>query len=930
MSKTIASTGWICALCMVPVTIIAVAFFAISPGRHVSTAGTAPAASSAYKPETSSEARGRIQATYAALPLAFEQNQGQSDARVKYLARGNGYTLFLTANDAVLSLNSLQPASEMSKVRPAIGSDATTAAHSNTAKHSNAVVRMHLVGGNSRAKVEGAAVMPGTANYFVGNDQSKWRTGVARYARVSYDDVYPGVSMAFHGTGRALEFDFIVAAGANPDPIDFRITGNQGLKTDNSGNLIISSAAGNVLLHKPVAYQEQNGTHQVIDARFALKANNEVSFKLGDYDRTRELVIDPSVSYSTYLGGSGTDSGYGIAFDSAGNAYVTGETASANFPGFSSTNKLLGTANAFVTKIKPDGSGIVYSTYIGGSFSDSGNAIVVDGSLDAFIAGGTSSSTFPTTVGAYQTILKGTVNAFISELDPSGVLKYSTYLGGSASDAALSIALDSSGNVYTAGKTSSSGFPLSVGTLQATPAGGFLTKLKPAGLGLNDLVFSTYIGGNVNDFATAVAVASGSSPNIYLTGSAGSSFPIQGLGVRQPIYGGGSSDAFVMALSGAGSTYTYVYSTFLGGSNSDIGNGIAVDGSGNAYVTGQTASSTDFPLQSALQATFGGGATDAFVTKVKADGTAFVYSTYLGGNGTDLGAGIAVDGSNNAYVTGQTASNPFPTVSSTQANPGGGNDAFVSEINAGGSALVFSTYLGGSLDEDDGGKFGSIAVDSAGSNIYVSGTTASTSDFPSTTGAFQPVSGGASDAFVVKYSTTASTFSLAATALSPATVSPGGSATSTVTVSSTNGFSGTVTLTCAITPVVTLGPTCAAATATTATPGTLTVNTTPASALLQQPKTGHSSAVFYAIFLPMGGIALLGFAGPRRKKVLGGALLSFMLGSLLLLPACGGGSSTKTTGNAGTPAGNYTITVSGTATAATETGTSPALTLTVN
>ena len=327
---------------------------------------------------------------------------------------------------------------------------------------------MQLVGGNSLAKVSAGNQLPGKINYFLGNDPNKWRTDVAHYARVSYQNVYPGISLAFHGAQRQLEFDFVVAPGANPAPIGFIFTGTQGMKTDNSGNLIVSSTAGNVLLHKPVAYQEQNGVRQPVDARFQLKTNNQVSFELGNYDRSRELVIDPSVSYeySTYLGGSGNDAGYGIAFDSNGDAYVTGQTASANFPGASNT--LTGTANAFITKIAADGSSLVYSIYVGGNGAngDSGNAIAVDASGDVFVAGGTTSSNFPHTTGVFQTTLKGAGNAFVLELAPSGVLTYSTYLGGTGTDVALGIALasDGSGDVYVAGKTSSMDFPHSDST----------------------------------------------------------------------------------------------------------------------------------------------------------------------------------------------------------------------------------------------------------------------------------------------------------------------------------------------------------------------------------------------------------------------------------------------------------------------------------
>jgi len=910
---------------MFTVVMIAAASLFLYPGKRGSAATTVSAASSAsLSHRVTAPERSRIQASYAALPLAFEQNQGQTDPQVKYLARGNGYTLFLTADDAVFSLHSRSSASGPSAAGQA---------------DSTAVLRMHLLGGNSLAMVEATIPVAGTTNYFLGNDRSKWRSGVARFARVSYQNVYPGVNMAFHGAERELEFDFVLAPGANPEPIGFQVSGNQGIKTDDSGNLILSSAAGDVLLHKPVAYQQQDGARQPVDARFVLEANNQVRFELGNYDRSRELVIDPSVSYATYLGGVSTDDALGITFDSSGNAYVTGETQSANYP--SATDNLNGSSpDAFVAKIAADGKTLGYYTYVGGSASDSGNGIAVDTSGNAFVAGGTMSSDFPKTSGAFQTTLKGIENAFIFKLSSDGAtLLYSTFLGGSVGDVALGIALDSTGkNAYVVGSSSSPDFPTSTSPLQSFPGGtnnGFVTKLNPAGTGLSDLVFSTYLalGGGTGDAAKAVAVDS--SGNAYVTGAAsGPSFHATP-GAFQFTCGtdgtcnGGLSDAYVTVIKPDGSGY--VYSTFLGGSGSDVGFGIAVDAtSGSAYVTGST-TSADFPRMSALQGSFGGGNTDAFVTKLKPDGSGLVYSTYLGGSGDDGAKGIAVDGGGNAYITGQTNSANFPKVTPTQTALAGGFDAFVSELNAAGSQITFSTYLGGTSDENSGGNFGAIAVDSGGANIYVAGSTRSV-DFPTTAGVIQAGTGGGDDAFVAKFtqSPTGSTFSLAATALSPASVSPGGSATSTVTVTSTNGFTGTVSLGCSVSPSVTHGPTCSGS-ATPGAPGTLTVSTTAASALLQHPQTGNASRVFFAMFLPIGGMALLsfGFAGPRRKKLFSTLLFCLALGALFLLPACGG-SSSKTGGNPGTPAGTYTITVSGTATGASQTGTSPSLMLTVN
>jgi Beta-propeller repeat len=951
LSKPAASRGSVCAFCTILVlAVVALALLVFSPRRVArSTAGSVPGIAS-QPLSGASAARGRVQANYAALPLAFEQNRGQTDAQVKYLARGNGYVLFLTSNDAVFSLRSRSPESAASKVRRDTEINAKNiSGHRSNQKDSSAVVRMHLVGANSSAKVAAIGQLPGKSNYFLGSDPSKWRTDVPRYARVSYQDVYPGVDMTFHGAQRQFEFDFVVAPGANPTPIGLHLTGAQSLKTDESGNLVVSSVAGDVLLHKPVAYQEQNGKRRNVDAQFVLKASDQVSFALGNYDRARELVIDPSVSYaySTYLGGTGDDEGFGIAFDGSGNAYVTGQTASTDFPvvaGGLAPNSLLGVTNAFVTKISPGGSSpLVYSTYVGGTGSDSGNAIAVDSSGEAFVAGGTSSTDFPHTNGAFQTSLGSgsTGNAFVFELNSTGnALIYGTYLGGSgpgSSDVVKAMAIDSSKNVYVVGRTSSTDFPVQA-PLQASLAGtsnGFVTKLASGGA---SLVFSTYLGGGTGDYASGVAVDS--SGNVYVTGgTSNGTFPTTA-GAFQPKCGtdgncNGLSDAFVTVINAAGSGY--VYSTFLGGSGIEAAAGIAVDASGNAYVTGST-TSTDFPLKSALQGTYGGD-TDAFVTKLNAAGNALVYSTYLGGSQPDGGAYIAVDGGNNAYVTGQTESSPFPTSGATQTALGGGNDAFVAEINSAG-ALAFSTYLGGSLDEDGtvGNEEGAIAVDPMGGSIYVTGNTTS-SDFPPSS-AFQSANAGGSDAFVVKY--TQVTFNLAAA--TPAAVSPGTSATSMVTLTSVNSYASPVNLTCSVSGGGTPAPACSASSFSPASP--ITPSSTGAPTTLTITTTGPSASnftsrkLFYAMWIPIAGISLVGMsfgsARSRRKKLLGFLMIAMVVAALFIMPACGGSSNSGGGGggggggNTGTPAGAYTVTITGTGTDASATTQSAQVTLTVN
>ena len=935
--RTIAVAG--CIVAVVAVAVATVASGAVGSRSRGRLVRAVPSDVSTVTPTT----RARVQAKFAALPLAFEVNEGQTDPQVKYMARGNGYTVYLTQEETIVALTSSSQAGPSQAAGIHSGRKTEQQAEK---EERTAAVRMQLIGGNSRAQIAASRELAAQANYFIGNDPGKWHQGIRQYAEVSYYDVYPGVNLAYYGVQKQLEFDFIVSPGANPSPIRFDISGANRITTDDEGNLVLASPAGNVMLHKPVAYQEENGAREVVDARFTLHANNQVGFELGSYDRSRELVIDPSVSYATYLGGTLEDDAFAIATDGSGNAFVTGETKSTNFPttaGVHSTTNA-GGFDVFVTEFDPNGT-IVYSTYVGGSGDDSGNAIVVDPSGNAFVAGGTTSSNFPHNGGFQTTYGGGKIDAIVFELASGGAtLTFSTFLGGAGDDVANGIAWDSSG-IYVVGSTSSSVFPTH-NPKQAALIGtsnGFVTKFASAG---NSLVYSTYLGGGSSDLATAVAV---SGQQAYVTGATqNSGFPTTP-NAYQTTCGtaancnGGLNDAFLTVYNTSGSAY--VYSTFLGGSNADQGFGIAVDSSGNAYLTGATASS-DFPTKAAVQTTYGGPLDDAFVAELKptANGAAsLIFSTYLGGNGTDVATSIVVDASGRIYVTGATASTNFPVASATHGTSGGGNDAFVSELSNSGVALSFSTYLGGSGNENTfggvgGGYLGAIAVDSAGSNIYVAGNTTS-SDF-STTSPAQGAYGGGVDGFVAKYTQGAASQSFTVTngALSTTSGAPGVSATSTITVGSVNAFNSAVTLTCSVAPVVTKGPTCGL-TGSPVTPpangtGTamLSVSTVSASALLNRP-AGRSNGLFYATVLPIGGIALLG-AGlrstARRRRLLGFVALGVLLTGLLILPACGGSNSSGGGGGgSGTPPGSYTITVTGAAGGVSVTG-APALTLTVN
>jgi hypothetical protein len=665
---------------------------------------------------------GQVAAAYGQLPLSFEANQGQSAAQVSFLAQGPQSTLFLTTGgNAVLTLNpqGTQPGD---------------------------VLEMQLQGANASPTVSGQDLLPGVSNYLVGNDPSQWHTNIPNYAEVDYHGVYAGIDLHYYGNSQHLEYDFVVAPGANPGTIRLSFAGQQGMSLDAQGNLVLQTAAGTVVEQAPVLYQvNSDGTHTAVLGAYVLEGDGTVGLQVGAYDHSRALVIDPVLAYSTYLGGSGDDLGQAIAVDGNGNAYVTGSTNSTDFPttagAFQTTEG--GIANAFVAKLNAAGTALVYSTYLGGNVGDEGLGIAVDGSGNAYVTGSTTSKNFPTTPGAFQTTYGSGQDAFVAKLNAAGsALVYSTYLGSSGNDQGLGIAVDGSGNAYVTGYTLSSNFPTTAGAFQTTYGSGqdaFVTKLNASG---SALVYSTYLGGSGADQGNGIAVDG--SGNAYVTGSTNSTgFPTTA-GAFQTTYGGGA-DAFVTKLNAAGSAL--VYSTYLGGSGGDAGNGIAVDGSGNAYVTGST-TAKDFPTTPGAFQTTKGGIGNAFVTKLNAAGTALAYSTYLGGNVGDRGTGIAVDGSGDAYVTGWTYSSNFPTTAGafqTSLGGSGVQNAFVTKLNGSGSALVYSTYLGGSGNDVGNG----ITVDGSG-NAYVIGYANST-NFPTTPGAFQTTPGAQQNAFVTKF-----------------------------------------------------------------------------------------------------------------------------------------------------------------------------------
>src|SRR2546425_238817 len=664
-------------------------------------ASCAPASATHPSTESHQATKPQVLAAYGKLPLSFEANQGQTEPQVKFLSRGSGYTLFLTSTEAVLMLTKTD-----AHAKHRIPGEARLV---EPEKGAGTVLRMKLLGANPAPAVAGVGELPGKSNYFVGNDPKKWRANVPTYAKVEYRDVYPGVNLVYYGNLRQLEHDFVVSPGADPKVITLAFEGMDGVAIDALGDLVLRADGSEVRLRKPFVYQEQDGQRAVIPTRYVLKAERQVAFEVAAYDATKPLIIDPVLAYSTFLGGSNDDRGFGIAVDAAGNAYVTGGTGSINFPttpgAFQTTS---GGGDAFVTKLDPTGAALVYSTYLGGSSGDFANGIAVDATGSAYVTGTTTSADFPTTPGAAQTTFGGgLVDAFVTKLNPTGsALVYSTHLGGGGSDQGFGIAVDTSGNAYVTGSAGGLNFPTTPGAFQTTPGGvgdAFVTKFNATG---SALVYSTYLGGS--DFDEGKGIAVDAAGSAYVTGRTFSTnFPTTPGAFQTTL---NFTDAFVTKLNPAGSAL--VYSTYLGGSRSDEGHAIAVEAAGSAYVTGLTASFNFPTTPGAFRTTSGGGGGDAFVTKLNADGSALVYSTYLGGNSIDFGNGIAVDTAGNAYVTGDTLSRNFPTTpDATQPDFGGDRDAFVTKFDPSGSALVYSTYLGG-RGPDEGSV---VAADTAGS-----------------------------------------------------------------------------------------------------------------------------------------------------------------------------------------------------------------------
>jgi len=980
-----------------------------------------------------------IKDSYGKLPLAFEPNQGQSAGEVKFLARGNGYTLFLTPAEAVFAMRK-------------------------SAK--NETLRMNLDGANANAKFSAVDELPGKSNYLIGNDRSKWHTNVPNYRAVRESGIYPGIDLVYYGNQRQLEYDFVVEPGADPRAIELAFSGMRKITADSTGDLGLSAKGGEMRLRKPVAYQENGGTKQFVAANFVMESRNRVSVKVGTYDPTRPLVIDPILAYSTYLGGTGIDGANAISVAPDGTAFVAGGTSSTNFPTAHALQPNDGgnpdfPQDAFVAKLSADGASLIYSTYLGGSNQDVANGIAVDTFGSAYVTGGTLSPDFPVTPGSFNTLCGGdgecgatynstglivenafvaklnaagsnivysgflgeyenvvgyaiavdlngnayvtgqtgpngtptvtitppatgppnfpivngaqtafgggTTDAFLSQISATGSsILYSTYLGGENEDTGYGVAVNNSGDAYLAGLSYSTAFPVTGTALQATNAGAgdaFAAEVNTNAIGAASLVYSTLMGGSGLDRANAVAIdALG---NMYVAGASNSTAGTLGFAVPAGAFqancdldgqGNCEGDVFVAKLDPAGTgAGSLIYFTYIGGSLADTGAGIAIDTSGDAYITGSTVS-PDYPTTAGVfQPSYGGGNDDAFVTELDPTGSTLIYSTYLGGSNTDNGNGIAVDTTGSAYIAGQTCSVDFPLANPEQSNPGGNCDAFISKIGAG-SGLVVSPAGLVFPDENVGTASPAETVTlTAGttavtiSSVTVTGTDAA--DFAATSNCtgtlaassqcsisviFTPSVGGAETASIEILDSAPGSpqiVNLSGTGLAAtpdftigvipgtATVTAGQSANFAVTITSVAGFSSPVSLTCgsvpqdgscSVTPAIVLPST--------GTPGVaeLTVKTgartfvTPISSQRQNPFSGvrHFGPGWFALIFALMLMSMSMMASKQRGRRAPAVALGFVLSMLFLMAACGGGGPAGVPN--GTPAGTYTVTVTGT------------------
>jgi hypothetical protein len=683
----------------------------------------------------------------------FIENKGQWPSEVKYLAKAGGMNAWITNSGVVYDYFQINRNFNESQLLQMTPDKKKEFKRKNTNIRGH-VVKMSLVDANTVCVQQQNNQHEGYYNYFLGNDKSKWASFVRLYGDVEQDDIYKNINVKYYFDGNSIRYDYIIKPGADLSVLKLKFNGQDSIRINDAGELVMKTSLGEVVNGKLYSYQTDNGNQTEVPCKFALCKDGTISLNATAFDRTKELIIDPLV-YSTFIGGSSSDDGYAIAIDACKNAYITGQTISADYPttpGSYQTN--YGGGNGFVTKLNPTGNAFVYSTFIAAV----GYSIAIDACKNAYITGGAGPD-YPTTPGAYQTTLKGVNNTFVTKLNPAGsALVYSTYIGGSRTDQGNSIAVDADRNAYITGQTNSEDYPVTPGAFQTIYnnlslmgfTDCFVTKLNPTG---STLIYSTFIGGSRIESGNSIAVDA--DRNAYISGNTFSSDYPTTPGAYQTVWSGhgdgrhhfDAGDAFVTKLNPTGTGL--VYSTFIGVSSNDQGSLLAIDADQNAYITGKTYSS-DYPTTpGAYQTVYGGGDInnligDAFVTKLNADGNNLVYSTFIGGSNNDQSSSIAIDPDGNAYISGQTNSINYPTTPEAyQTTPGCG--IFVTKLNPTGNTLVYSTFVG---DISGSAESYAIAIDASG-NGYITGVTY-TSNYPTTPGAYHTTFGGIQDVFVTK------------------------------------------------------------------------------------------------------------------------------------------------------------------------------------
>jgi hypothetical protein len=635
---------------------------------------------------------------YESLPLHFEPNAGQAAAAVRYLTRVPGGAILFTDDAAVIRLARIDPDKKSANRSSRTAPPAVT----------EAVLKMKLVGGSQAERIEASNPLPGAGNYFLGADPQKWRTNVPLFAQLEYRQVYEGVDLIYYGNGRELEYDFRVAARADARVITVEFQGTKDRRLEQSGDLVLQTGAGELRLRKPVAYQQGENGRELVSCQFALLDDGRFGFHLGDYDHERALVIDPTLVYSSFLGGQ-TDLNFGhdVVVDSSG-IYLAGDMLSVDFPTefpIQASNK--GKWDIFVAKLTPNGSQLVFSTYLGGTVWETPWGIAIDSARNVYIGGSTYSVNFPV-VNAVQPARAGLTDTFVAKLNAAGnALVYSTYNGGSAQDYGNDIAVTASGEAFLTGYTNSTNFP-KISPYQATLKGcsdAFITRFNPTGA----RTYSTYLGGSGCDISWSIDVDTAG--NMHVTGETASiNFPITPGAFE--VNHRGQVDAFVSKLNAAGNAL--VFSTFLGGSANDYGRGIAVHSSGSAFVTGYS-HSANFPTTAGVVQRPIRVAPDAFVARLAPTGQSLMYATFLGGKKQDYGYAIDVDGAGNAYVTGQTFSVNFPVAGGLQDSMSGPGSTVFSSANAGANWSSSDTQLDATFVE-------ALSVDAANPAVIVAGT----------------------------------------------------------------------------------------------------------------------------------------------------------------------------------------------------------------